>query len=166
MKKTALKRKTPLKSSGIRRKKKKMSELTPYQQKKRREKFALNRQLRLNDGLSRQLATLYWGTACRWPICKGGNNILNWHHFVTRRIWSVRWDPMNLIPFHDKCHKHGAHGKHSHYCVDIMLERLGQEGFEAFMRKKNTETWEETIEYLQEVEKRLRADIERKVNAL
>ena len=125
-----------------RKRKRKMSELSPREQEKRREKWAFNRKLNEVDALSRELAYLTWGTDCRWPLCKSPQEGIQWHHFITRDVWSVRWDPRNLIPLHAGCHKYGIHGKHSHLGIDIMVGRLGVEGFEKFMRDKNDNSLE------------------------
>lgn len=159
-----LKRKTPLK----RRRKRKMSELTPKEQEKRREKFAFNRVLSEVDALSRELAWLVWGNWCRWPLCKQGDSPnIQWHHFITRDVWSVRWDPDNLIPLHNGCHKYGAHGKHSHYAYDVQIGRMGKARFEALMLKKNTDhTVKRTMETLENKKKELKDEIKRLGNSL
>lgn len=163
-----LRRKTPLKPGGPikKRRKRKMSELTPREREKRREKWAFDRKLKEVDKLSRELAYLIWGDFCKWPLCKGGTNVIQWHHYITRDIWSVRWDPDNLIPLHDKCHNWGIHGKHSHYGVDMQIARLGRERFEALTLKKNTDTLPRTMETLEEKEEELKLEIIRVSNSL
>jgi len=163
-----LKRKTPLKPGGPikRKKKRKMSELTPREQEKRREKWVFDRKLKEVDALSRELAYLMWGGYCHWPLCKTQEKAIQWHHFITRDVWAVRWDPRNLIPLHAGCHLYGIHGKHSHLGMDIMIKRLTPDGFDKFMQDKNDNSIKRNLETLLRVEAHLKSEITRVGNSL
>ena len=68
--------------------------------------------------------------------CGRSDGALEWHHVITRRVRSLRWDPMNALALCLSCHRWWhAHPK---LALEWFVERYGTCRLEYLLQVRNS----------------------------